>query len=89
MKIRTNRQWRHFLYREEVPADVLASQFDWLDADTCDGFIRYRGWYYHLSQFERREVDGWHGVAPDSYFSGVLIRLSDDGETYQIGTYFS
>lgn len=34
-------------------------------------------------------MSAWHGYHGDSYFSGVLIRLSDDGERYQVATYFS
>ena len=28
-------------------------------------------------------------VCSDSFFSGIVIRVSSDGEMYQIGTYFS
>ena len=100
VKIRTNHNWRKFKYRDEVPAKVLASQFDWTDKahaehdDYSDGFICYRGTWYHMADFMR--VDGgpdematWHGYHGDSYFSGVLIRISDDGEEYQIATYTS
>tara|TARA_R100001082_G_C4345744_1_gene152204 strand:+ start:179 stop:502 length:324 start_codon:yes stop_codon:yes gene_type:complete len=31
----------------------------------------------------------WDGAAADSYFSGVVIRLSDDGEEVTVGTYLS
>ena len=107
LTIRTNNQWREFVYRYDVPADVLASQFDYQDPEeTLDGFFQYRGTWYHLDQFMRIEpmspgdphalrpgddspLKGWHGYHGDSYFSGVLIRLSDDGERYQIATYFS
>jgi hypothetical protein len=91
MKAITNRHWREFRYRWEVPADVLADQFDYQDPEeTFDGFFHYRGCWYHLDQFMRCPGDldtaGWHGFAPDSFFSGVAIRLSDDGERYQIAT---
>ncbi len=32
---------------------------------------------------------GWHGVAADSYFSGVLIRIIDDAEQAVLGRYTS
>jgi hypothetical protein len=32
---------------------------------------------------------GWDGVVSDTYFSGVLIALSNDGEEYIVGTYYS
>ena len=96
LQIITNNNERHFLYGFEVPKSVLTDQFDYLDDDMqSDGFIHYRGIWYHTSDFMRIEnhpdtdFSSWHGYSSDSYFSGVLIRLSDDGETYQIATYIS
>lgn len=34
------------------------------------------------------DFKGWDGYASDSYFSGVLIKLSRDGEEYMVGTYY-
>ena len=95
LRITTNGHWRDFIYRMDVPASVLADQFDWTDeaheehGDYSDGFISYRGCWYHLGDFMAGGIEGWHGAHGDSYFSGVVIRLSDDGEQYQIGTYIS
>ena len=96
MKIKTNKKWREFKRRDEVPPKILADQFDWTDEDHAahgdysDGFIHYRGWWYHLEDFMRSGApEGWDGVRGDSFFSGVLIKLSSDGEQYQVGTYFS
>lgn len=105
LAIKTNNHWRQFKYRYEVPAKVLADQFDWTDkdhekhGDYSDGFIQYHGHWYHLGDFmavdyttPRRSDDpfkDWQGYAGDSYFSGVVIKVSDDGEEYQIGTYMS
>jgi hypothetical protein len=98
INIRTNRHWRQFHYRDEIPASVLASDFDWTNAahdehdDYSDGFISYRGDWFHLAEFERigdsADLKGWHGIKNFSFSSGVLIRLSDDGETYQIAYYW-
>ena len=86
--ITTNNHWRDFKYRDEVPAKILADEFDYLDADTLDGFIHYRGYWYHTCDFMRTPGDHeWDGSHPDSAFSGVLIKLSNDGETYQIATW--
>ena len=92
--IKTNHQWRDLVYRQDVPADVLSSQFDYQDAEeTLDGFFHYRGHWYHLDQFMRIDgmpsLAGWDGYASDSYFSGVVIKLSKDGEQVQLGTYMS
>ena len=90
MKITTNNHWRQFKYRYEVPQSVLNDQFDWTnEEDHSDGFLKYRGWWYHLADFMRSasvELNGWDGYHSDSCFSAVLIRLSDDCEKYQIAT---
>lgn len=68
-------------------------EFDYLDWPAIDegrdsaSFFRRDGDLYDLGEFtltsegstERRL--GWHGVRGDSFFSGVLVRISDDGET--------
>jgi len=90
IKIKGNKNWRQFKYRDEVPARVLSSQFEHLNTedDGSDGFIKYRGHWYHLSDFVVGAPDGWDGVMPHGFFSGVLIKVSRDCETYQIATYF-
>ena len=91
--IKTNNQWRDFVYRSDVPDSVLDDNFDWLDDDVSDGFLNYRGVWYHLQEFitppDSAPFNKWQGWIADSYFSGVLIRFSDDHEQYQIATYFS
>jgi hypothetical protein len=91
LTIQSNNHWRNFAYRDEVPAKILESEFDYQDPeDTIDGFFRYRGSWYHLDGFMRDGApDGWHGFAADTFFSGVAIRLSDDGEQYQVATVFA
>jgi len=93
--IKTNNHWRQFVYRYDVPSKVLADQFDYLSDDVIDGFFKYRGNWYHLDEFMRiennpdSEFSQWHGYSGDSYFSGIVIRISKDADTYQIGTYYS
>lgn len=93
MMVRTNNHWRQFVYRNEVPEEVLADQFDYLDDEGQDGFFKYQGTWYHLSQFtllpkgSPEVFQSWNGIVNESFFSGVVIRLSDDGEEYRIGSY--
>ncbi|MBT8460250.1 MAG: hypothetical protein KJN60_11315 [Boseongicola sp.] len=95
MQIVTNSHWRPFAYALDVPKDVLNDQFDWMrdedgEHDTesyCDGFFRYRGHWYHISEFTARDdVPGFQAMACDTYFSGVAIAVSDDGEAYKVAT---
>ena len=100
LKITSNSHERQFIYRHDVPADILSNQFDYLDADTFDGFLKYRGHWYHTSCFMRfgfpfnqvpqwAQDQGWDGYHSDSFFSGVVIKISDDCETYKIATFTS
>jgi len=86
----TDHKWKQLKYRYEVPKGILDDELDWTTEDDIDGYLCYRGWWYHLGQFEHRNsMEGWDGVHCDSFFSGVVIKLNDDGETYMIGTVYS
>ena len=101
MKIVTNNRERYFVYGHEVPAKVMAEQFDHLDdvSKCIDGFFKYRNYWYHISDFirvEDRHGDGddgffsaWDGYASDSFFSGIVIKFFDDCESYKVGTYYA
>ncbi len=103
MRTTTNNNWRNFKYGHEVPDSIL-KDYDWLSEDeSLNGWIHYRNEWYHVAQFMRCEdwstqhfarkdgdkVEQWHAYSADTYFSGLIIRISDDGEQYQIGRYFS
>jgi hypothetical protein len=91
----TNHAERQFVYRQDVPQRVLDLEFDYQDPeDTVDGFFEYRGVWYHLDMFMRdvpQELAelGYNGWVADSFFSGVAIKLSEDGETFQVATAYS
>ena len=88
MKIITNNHWRTFLYGYEL-TDKERAEFDWIDPEEfdCHSFFRYRGWVYSLSEFMPAgflQDATWDGYKGDSFFSGVAIKLSDDGEQYKV-----
>ena len=91
----TDHKWKRFKYRNEVPEKVLSSDFDYQDPeDVIDGFFKYRKNWYHLDGFMILGVNhpfpnGYHGYMNDSFFSGVLIELSNDGEEYRVATFIS
>ena len=68
----TDHKWKSFVYRSDVPAKILAGQFDYLsEDDATDGFFRYRRNWYHLSDFMRSEstdpvMSSFDGIAADS-----------------------
>lgn len=93
MIITTNHHWRPFIYGMDVPKAILNEQFDWMEDPHCDGFIHYKGWWSHVSNFLRigtmpsSPFYSWDGVESDSLFTGTLIRLSENSESYQIAHY--
>ena len=105
MKVITNNNWRNFCYRDEVPEKVLQNDFDWTKddfiqyGDYADGFFQYKGTWYHIDEFMANSYPfngvpldcqkNWDAFYSDTFFSGVAIKISDDGEQYQIALVLS
>jgi len=91
MKIITDRKWKHLLYFYQLTKSEKA-RLDWIDYEFAPVF-RYRGNVFSLDEFMRTtgipELSEWHGYASDTYFSGVIIKISPDGERYMIGRYYA
>jgi hypothetical protein len=91
--IKTNKQWRPILQSYELP-DSARERFDYLNDEEFYGasFVKYKGYFYELGEFMRvaeggeLAAAGWDGIHNDSAWTGVLIKLSNDGERYQIAT---
>ena len=96
--IRTNNQPRPILWACDL-TEKEKTEFDYLNLEEGDGsFFRYKGQVYDLGEFVRVEANAcehnapfqaWHGVQSDSYFSGVLVRYTDECESVIVGQYFS
>ena len=88
--IKSDGKWKNLKYGYEVPKKVLSREFDWLEGgEDSDGFINWRGHWYHTSEFMRVEgIPGWTGIKNESFSSGVLLKLSSNGERYQIASYY-
>ena len=98
LTITTDHKWKQFKYRDDVPVKVLESQFSHLNTrgeDDTDGYFCYKGYWYHLSDFMAMDKNsplkeaGWHGYLNDSMCSGVVLKVSDDCETYIVGWFVS
>lgn len=95
MNILTNGHEREFLDWTVIPTNVKREYAHMSLEEMGTGWIKYKGIYRHLSDFvmadsfEEFTDHGWHGYVSDCAFSGVVIKVSDDGETYVIGRYFS
>lgn len=95
--IRTNHHYRDLLHGYELDPKYR-SEFDYLSDDDYEthSFIRYWGIVYSLSEFMRTDclpldnpLTKWNGYLSDSFFSGIVVRFSDDMEQVQIGTFYS
>ena len=100
MKIKTDNIPRHLVYGYELTLKECA-EFDYLSPEELNerDFVRYKGQVYDLGEFmridktvaphpQREGWEDWHGYSSDSFFSGVLVKFSDDGESVVLGTYF-
>lgn len=91
VKIKTDGKWRNLIYGYEIPQ--MHGEFDYMaftDFESHD-FAKYRGRYYDPSEFivtrNTPELSKWDGYSADTYFSGIVIKFSKDGEKYKIGRY--
>ena len=96
LNIITDKKWKNFKYANEVPQKVLENDFDYQEPDEqIDGYFCYRKRWYHIDMFMHCETPGnpfkdkWNGYHGDSFFSGVLLNVSQDGEQYQVATYIA
>jgi hypothetical protein len=95
LKLITDNRFKPFKYGNEVPKKVLKDQFDHLeDGEDQDGFFKYRGNWYHTSDFmvasdKMQKATGFDGINTDSIFSAILIKISEDCEEYKVGLIMS
>jgi hypothetical protein len=94
LEIRTNNVPRFTVDGFDVPADVRAD-FDYIDWEAVDGgtdsatFVQYRSTWYDLGEFTVTNIPGWDGIATDTFFSGTVIRIVDDGDAVIMGRVYS
>lgn len=98
--IKTNNVPRQLLSWHEL-SEKERAEFDYLDTEEAQEwarFVRYKNWVYHTGDIMRIDVnrellpsgfENWHGYISDSFFSGVLFRISDDNESVICATYYS
>ncbi|MFZ2992431.1 MAG: hypothetical protein WA061_01835 [Microgenomates group bacterium] len=100
LKIFGNNHDVPIIYGYEL-SDKWKKEFDYYDAEELENnaFFKYKNWVFDLGEFMR--VDGkncpfeecpikFDGHKSDSFFSGVLIKWSDEyGEFLKVYTYYS
>jgi hypothetical protein len=98
-KIITNHQYRDLIYGYELSESERAD-FDYVEDIDSHSFFKYRGVVYDPGEFaptphneparqDLNVLSDWHGYQPDSFFSGIVIKYSDDYESVKVGLYLS
>ena len=98
-KVTTNNVPRE-LVRSWDLTDAERAEFDYYDwnqieqgFDSDPIFVRYRGELVDLGQFTRSittpGLNEWDGYQSDSYFSGLVVRYTDDYDAVVVGRYSS
>ena len=91
MKVTSNYHWHDFISSYDVPDSELDDNIE-----AGSQWLKYRGIWYALTDFNRisfrsffsedSSLDYWDGHYTGSVWHCVSIRLSEDGERYQIAT---
>lgn len=91
--------WYDLTEKEQSEFDWIEDS-DTLDVDSAE-FFRYRGEVYYLSDFvpinnpqygsgnNSPFPDYWQAYSSDSFFSGLLVRYSEDYSAVVVGLYLS
>ena len=90
MKIITNNQPRNLIYGYEL-TDSEKEDFDYIENIDSHDFFRFKGIVYDPSEFMTSPTiePDWQGYQSASFFSGIVIRYTDDFEQVVCGTYLS
>jgi|13_taG_2_1085334.scaffolds.fasta_scaffold06561_1 hypothetical protein len=103
LTIKTNNAERPVLYGWDL-TDAERAELDYIDweaverGESCPTFARYLGEVYDLGEFSAivnrpglpAPMLKWDGCQSDSYFSGVVVKCTDDDcETVVMGRYCS
>ena len=90
MKLVTNHQFRNILSSSDLTPKEL-EEFDYLPQGQ-GAFMRYKGLVYDLGTFIKTQSEAlseWDALHSDTAFSGIVIKVSPDGDAVKVGAVFS
>jgi hypothetical protein len=98
-KVITNGHPRPVILASELTEDDLRRLG--YTPDEGDTFVHYRDWIYPISDFSTTwglsrnsegsttpaDLQGWHGFLSDSYFTGIVLRYTEDNDFVVVGRF--
>ena len=96
MRIITNNHPRDIIYAGELTEEEQ-KEFDYIDWDNPESidatFVRYKGELIDLSDMEHPESNNvfpeWDTFRSDTFFSGILVKWTEDFEQVIMGRYYT
>lgn len=96
MKIITNHHYRPILHWDQLTEAEQNLRFGMYDGIEESSFFEYKDCLYDLNDFLRvndnlngrgtdHELYGWDGYHNESFFSSVLVKLDDSGDSVKVG----
>ena len=96
MNITTNNQYRPILHWSDLTESEQKEHKDAYDDIEDSSFFRYRDWIYDLNNFlrvndslhgkgQQHDLYGWDGYHNETFFSSVVIKYSDCGDSVRVG----
>jgi hypothetical protein len=93
MEIKGNGHYRDILFFWELTKKEQDEIKDDYEDIQESSFFRFKGRVYDLNDFMRIDSNhmdfaGYHGYHADSFFSGILVKMSECGEGVSVYQYF-
>ena len=98
LKIFGNNHNVPIIYGYEL-SDKEKKEFDFLEGEELENseFFRFKNWTYYLGDFMRLSNNSpfeecpikFDGHSSDTFFSGILVKYSEDVEFLKVYTYYS
>jgi len=86
MKITTNNQYRPILQWSDLTEEEQDFRYGIYDGVEESSFFEYKECVYDLNDFlYAKGLDKWDGYHNETFFSSVVIKLSDCGESVRVG----
>lgn len=92
LEIITNNKPRDLTYGYELSGAEKAD-FDYIDDINAHDFVRYKGRVLDPDEFVVTDPNGkfaeWSGSRSETFYSGLLIKYTDDRQQVIMGSYYS